>query len=327
VWDDAKNSLLWIDVEGKKLWIYEYENKIHRSIDLEERPGAFTLLDTGLAVLVALERRLVRVDLVSGKAETVLNFDRNVTLPTARPNDGRVDRQGQRLLLGLNQTVWAPARRGDARQRGDATGLFSVGGTAGTAAGGKGKIAFESLLETPLPCLDGLAFDSKGTTMYLCVAARREIHAFGYHPATGALSGRRLFHRLRPEERGFPSGAACDAQDHLWSCRCVAGQVVRHAPGTGAVTLVVDLPVANPTALAFGGPGLADLFVITSRVDDALPQDAAAAAHHAPSAGGLFHARLGSGPGGLRGLPEPRLRPDTALALAARSSEDQCTLS
>jgi sugar lactone lactonase YvrE len=65
--------------------------------------------------------------------------------------------------------------------------------------------------------------------------------------------------------------------------------VHRYGPD-GRLDGVLELPAAKVTACAFGGPGLDELYITTSRVDLA-PGDQ-------PAAGALFLARPG-----VRGLP------------------------
>lgn len=63
VWDDRQRALLWIDIEGKKM--YRYGGAIQEdgtggtleSWDLPMRPGAFALREEGQGFLFAFEVR------------------------------------------------------------------------------------------------------------------------------------------------------------------------------------------------------------------------------------------------------------------------------
>jgi sugar lactone lactonase YvrE len=63
---------------------------------------------------------------------------------------------------------------------------------------------------------------------------------------------------------GAPDGATVDAEGLLWNARWGGGALARIAPD-GTLDRLVALPVTNPTSCAFGGPGLATLYVTTAR--------------------------------------------------------------
>ena len=93
---------------------------------------------------------------------------------------------------------------------------------------------------------------------------------------------------------GAPDGATFDADGFLWNARYGGAAVARIAPD-GRLDRLVPLPVTNPTSCAFGGPGLATLYVTTARQGlspERLAQE--------PLAGALLALDVGVG-----GLPEP----------------------
>ena len=80
-----------------------------------------------------------------------------------------------------------------------------------------------------------------------------------------------------------------DAEGFLWAALSGANRVVRINPNTGAVDIVVHLPIKCPTSLTFGGQNLDELFITT----------------RGPDGGGLYRAKM---PFGIKGLPEPEFR-------------------
>jgi sugar lactone lactonase YvrE len=88
---------------------------------------------------------------------------------------------------------------------------------------------------------------------------------------------------------GIPDGLAVDADGYLWVALHGGGAVHRYRPG-GHLDGRVELPVSQVTACTFGGPGLDQLYITTSRLD----MDPAAE----PGAGALFRADVG-----VTGLP------------------------
>jgi L-arabinonolactonase len=64
---------------------------------------------------------------------------------------------------------------------------------------------------------------------------------------------------------GAPDGATADADGAVWSCVLRCGKLARlTAPG---LDRVLDVPMANPSDVAFGGTGLERLFVVAIAVD------------------------------------------------------------
>jgi sugar lactone lactonase YvrE len=119
-----------------------------------------------------------------------------------------------------------------------------------------------------------------GRTLYHTDTVNREIHAFDL-AADGTTSGKRLFLRFG-DGHGWPDGSTVDAEGCLWVAFFGGWGVRRYAPD-GTLLTVVDLPCANVTKLAFGGPDLRTAYVTTARKG---LDEAALAAQ--PLAGGLF---------------------------------------
>jgi sugar lactone lactonase YvrE len=137
---------------------------------------------------------------------------------------------------------------------------------------------------------NGLGWSPDGTRMYYNDSPMRRIDMFDYDQATGEAFQRRVFADLSATD-GFPDGLTVDADGCVWVAMFAGGTLRRFTPA-GRPDAVVPLPVSQPTSCAFGGPGLADLFVTTATRD---LSDAQLAAE--PFAGRLL--RLRPGPVGL----------------------------
>lgn len=127
---------------------------------------------------------------------------------------------------------------------------------------------------------NGLAFSPDGWTMYVSSSPSRRVDALDLDPQTGAVSGRRPFLTLETG-RGHIDGATVDAQGGYWLAVVGAGELHRYH-SDGALDRVVPLPFSNPTKPAFGGPGMATLYVTSTRMP--INPDAAGNAAN----GGLF---------------------------------------
>ena len=136
---------------------------------------------------------------------------------------------------------------------------------------------------------NSIAFSPDGARMYHCDSPAREIRVCDYPSFDNA----RTFVKLT-DATGEPDGSAIDRDGHLWNAQWGGNRVVRYDPN-GVESGRVDVPTAQPSCVAFGGPELDALYITSARVgldDDALKTD--------PDAGGVFIASPG-----VRGIEEP----------------------
>jgi sugar lactone lactonase YvrE len=140
---------------------------------------------------------------------------------------------------------------------------------------------------------NAIAFSPEGRTLYFADTRRGAIEHADFDPATGEV---RKWSVFAPADAapGRPDGATVDAEGFLWNARYGGGCLARFAPD-GRLDRIVPLPVSQPTSCAFGGPGLATLFVTTAtqRLE---PQTL----KEQPLAGSLLALDVG-----VAGLPEP----------------------
>ncbi|CAN5793107.1 N/A [soil metagenome] len=109
---------------------------------------------------------------------------------------------------------------------------------------------------------NGLGLSSNGRTLYYSDSTRRRIYAYDVDVASGALSGKRVFHQA-PIEAGLPDGLTVDSEDHVWCAHWYGAQVVRYDPD-GHVKSRISMPVKQVSSLAFGGAELSDLYVTSA---------------------------------------------------------------
>jgi sugar lactone lactonase YvrE len=126
--------------------------------------------------------------------------------------------------------------------------------------------------------------------MYYVDSPMRRVDVFDYDSATGEAFKRRVFADLSAFD-GVPDGLTIDADGCVWVATWGGAALRRFAPD-GTADAVVQVPVSQPTSCAFGGPGMADLYVTTASVGLSEAQLKAQ-----PLAGRLL--RLQPGPVGL----------------------------
>jgi sugar lactone lactonase YvrE len=133
---------------------------------------------------------------------------------------------------------------------------------------------------------NGLDWSPDGSRAYYDDTATHRVDVFDYDK-DGGLTARRPFVVLTDSER--PDGLTVDAEGGVWVALNGSGVVHRYTPA-GVLDEVVHLPTPKVTACTFGGPGLDQLFITTSREGMAPDDD--------PLAGSLFRAEVG-----VAGLP------------------------
>jgi sugar lactone lactonase YvrE len=106
---------------------------------------------------------------------------------------------------------------------------------------------------------NGLGWSPDGSLAYYVDTATDRVDVFEYDSERG-LSGRQPF----VDAPGSPDGLTVDAEGGVWVAMYGAGCVRRYGPD-GTLDEIVELPVTKATACTFGGPGLDQLFITTSR--------------------------------------------------------------
>jgi D-xylonolactonase len=109
---------------------------------------------------------------------------------------------------------------------------------------------------------NGLGLSPDNRTLYYADSTARRIYAYDVNPATGDLANRRVLVKV-PKTEGMPDGLTVDAEGFIWSAQWYGSQVVRYDP-EGKVERRVELPVAQVTSVAFGGPDLTDLYITSA---------------------------------------------------------------
>lgn len=270
LWCPRDEALYWVDIKQPAVHRFDPATGKVRTWEMPDEVGSMALRERGGAI-VALRAAFGFLAMESGAVRVV--HDLELDVPEIRLNDGKCDRQG-RFWAGSYHEVDAPRPIG-ALYRFDPDGRCHK-------------------MEDGLACANGLGWSPDDRTMYLTDTIPREIYAYDFDPASGAIRNRRLFAAVPPEE-GSPDGLTVDAEGFVWSAMWGGWRVTRFAPD-GRVDRVVRLPVEQPTSCAFGGKGL-DILYVTSALQH-LTADARA---RQPLAGGLFAIDVG-----VKGLPEPR---------------------
>jgi sugar lactone lactonase YvrE len=232
-WDAATQRLLWVDVEGRALHVFDPETGDDRGIALDERVGVGQPMSDG-RVLVALADRLAVLDLEDESVATLVPMPHG---PNLRLNDGNCDPQG-RFWVGSLELEFTPRVASLYRYDGELREVL-----------------------TDVTISNGIGWSPDGALMYYVDTRTHGIDVFDFD---GLPSGRRRFATI--ERAGWPDGLAVDDEGGVWVALWEGSAVRRYAPD-GALDEVIELPALNVTACCFGGPDRNRLFITTAAPD------------------------------------------------------------
>lgn len=105
---------------------------------------------------------------------------------------------------------------------------------------------------------NGLGFSPDGKLLYHADSPPKTIWAYDV-ARDRTLKNRRVFAKV-PE--GYPDGLAVDAEGGVWVAAIFAYELVRFKPD-GTVDRRLKMPSRMVVSLAFGGPDMCDLYVVT----------------------------------------------------------------
>ncbi|MFI8006165.1 SMP-30/gluconolactonase/LRE family protein [Streptomyces sp. NPDC086010] len=232
-WDAAAERLIWVDILSARVHTY------HPST------GRRTVMATGQHVGAAKPR-------AGGGLVTVLRDgiglydDRgafswlvHAPVPGRRGNDAAVAPDG---------ALWAGSMRYDEAEGGGNLARIAPDGSV------------TGVLDT-VTVSNGTGWSPDGRLMYYIDTPTRRIDVFDVDGER--VTGRRPFAVVEPGS-GWPDGLTVDAEGGVWVAFWDGAAVRRYRPD-GRLDRVVELPVRRPTACAFGGPGLRDLYISTAR--------------------------------------------------------------
>jgi sugar lactone lactonase YvrE len=231
-WDAATQRLLWVDIEGCELHVFE--SGVDRAIGLGAMVGAAAPTSGG-AVLVALADRLALVDLVDESARTLAWLPHG---PALRSNDGACDAAGRFWIgtMGLDLTPGAGA-------------LYRYDGTLQRVLDG-------------VTLSNGIGWTRDDTRMYYIDSTVYRVDVFDFELASGRLGERQPFVSFDKSD-GIPDGLTVDDEGGVWVA-LYGGSCVRRYDEDGGLDAVLEVPAKNVTSCCFGGDDGRSLFVTTA---------------------------------------------------------------
>jgi sugar lactone lactonase YvrE len=263
VWDGDARQLLWIDILAGRVHRFDPVAGTHGTFGVDRQIGAAGLTTAGRLVL-ALEDGFALCDADGHNLERLPSPA--IDTAVVRFNDGKPDPWGG---------FWAGTMQRDEGR--DGLGCLYRLGPDGAV----------SELVAGVSLSNGLDWTDDRTRFYYVDSPTGAIDRFDTDPETGALSNRRPFVDVTPDDEGVPDGLTLDADGGIWVAVWGTGELRRYDPD-GELDTVVRLPVSQVSSAAFGGADLSTLYITTAR-ENFTPAQLAAEPH----AGDIFQCTPG----------------------------------
>lgn len=252
-WDPAARRLIWVDILGSRVHTWD------------PATGRRTVLATGQHVGAAKPRAggglVVNLRDGIGLYDTAGAFRWLVRdpVPGRRGNDAAVAPDG---------SLWAGTMRYDEAPGGGTLTRIAPDGTT-------------AVLLDEVTVSNGTGWSPDGTRIHYVDSPTRRVDILrteGEH-----IVERREWAAVEPGA-GYPDGLTVDADGCVWVALWDGAQIRRYTPD-GRLDRTVELPVQRPTACAFGGPDLRDLYITSARTGLARPDMLAGSVLVLPDAG------------------------------------------
>jgi sugar lactone lactonase YvrE len=260
-WDERSKMLVWVDIMGHRVHVYDPATGQDRSVDVGQPVGAAVPRERG-GLALALRDGFGLLDANLENLRMVASVEADV--PTNRMNDGKCDAAGR---------FWA------------GTMAFDV--VPGTGALYRLDADYQvSRMLTGVNLSNGLDWSADNRTMFYVDSTTHGVDTFEFDLERGLLGERRRLISIPPEV-GLPDGMTLDADGGIWVALHGAGKVHRYLPD-GSLDRVIRVPAPMVTCPAFGGIDLGDLYITSMTYGLSARQ-----LEEQPLAGAIFRCRPG----------------------------------
>ena len=239
IWHPERNSLFWVDIEGKTLHEFIPSTKDARSWTFD-RMVTTVVPETDSTVIVSLQNEIVRVNLNSGVTTCIAPVpDQDGKL---RCNDGKCDPSGR---------LWVGTMAFNCEK--DAAKLYCVQAD-GTLIPKIDKVTISN----------GIVWSANKKYMYYNDTPTGKIVRYRYNDRTGEILYDGIAVTLA-ENTGGPDGMTIDSKDNLWVAQWGGSGVYCYNPYTGDLLMKIEVPAPHVASCAFGGKDLDTLYITTAR--------------------------------------------------------------
>ncbi|MGB1207998.1 MAG: SMP-30/gluconolactonase/LRE family protein [Paracoccaceae bacterium] len=234
LWHPERQALIWFDILSHQMFLRDADGG--RQWDMGEYASAAGWVDHD-TLLVATQTGLDRFDLITGARSRITALEADQ--PETRSNDGRADPMGGFWIGTMGVSAQPGAGAIYRYYRGELRKLFA-----------------------PITISNAICFAPDGRTAYFADTTEQAIRRVALD-AEGWPEAEPMIHIDLSAEDVNPDGAVTDAEGRMWNAQWGASRVACYGTDGGLVQ-VVDLPTAQITCPAFGGPDLRTLLVTSA---------------------------------------------------------------
>ncbi|SDB21554.1 Sugar lactone lactonase YvrE [Flavobacteriaceae bacterium MAR_2010_188] len=240
-WNHKSNELFWVDIDGKKVNIYNPQTKTNKSIPTPSMVGTL-VPKSDIEVVVALEDGIYILNTENSQFTLLTNIEKEI--PTNRFNDGKADPAGR---------LWVGSMAFNEQKH--AARLYMVDQ--------EGRV--EEKIDS-ITISNGIAWSKDNSKMYYIDTPTAKVKVFDYNNSTGEISNEKVAVEV-PNSLGYPDGMTIDEEGMLWVAMWNGNAVYRFDPNTGETLQKIEVPAHNVTSCAFGGNNLETLYITSATVD------------------------------------------------------------
>ncbi|NGO45011.1 SMP-30/gluconolactonase/LRE family protein [Streptomyces ureilyticus] len=238
-WDAEAQRLIWVDILSSRVHTYEPDSGRRTVLTTEQHVGA-AKPRTGGGLVLNLRDGVALLGPDGADGPDGFRWLHREVVPGRRANDAAVAPDG---------SLWAGTMRYDEAPGGGTLSRITADG------------AVEVVLDD-VAVSNGLGWSPDGSLMYYIDSPTRRIDVFDIGDDQRPVNRRQL--AAIEDGSGFPDGLTVDAEGCVWVALWDGAAVRRYTP-SGDLDRVIELPTRRPTACAFAGPDLTDLYITTAR--------------------------------------------------------------
>ncbi|MFG2022154.1 SMP-30/gluconolactonase/LRE family protein [Streptomyces sp. NPDC048825] len=258
-WDADAQRLIWVDILGSRVHTYEPVSGRRTVLTTEQHVGA-AKPRTGGGLVLNLRDGVALLGPDGADGPDGFRWLHREVVPGRRANDAAVASDG---------SLWAGTMRYDEAPGGGTLSRYTADGTV-------------EVVRDDVAVSNGTGWSPDGSLMYYIDSPTRRIDVFDVGDDQRPVNRRQL--AAIEDGVGFPDGLTVDADGCVWVALWDGAAVHRYTP-SGELDRVIPLPTRRPTACAFGGPDLTDLYITTARTGLQAPHPMSGSVLVVPDAG------------------------------------------
>ncbi len=241
-WNYKTKELYWIDIEQKKVHVYNPSTKKNKTIQMPRKIGTVVPSETAGVAVVALSDGIYTLDMTTAQLDVLSDVESKIV--ANRFNDGKCDPNGNLWVGSMHLKQDKPNAK-----------LYKISSN-GTST---------EMLDN-ITISNGIVWTKDSKTMYYIDTPTGMIKAYDFDVESSTVSNERIAVRVHAED-GFPDGMTIDENDNLWVGMWNGNAVAQYNPRTGKLISKIIVPAHNITSCAFGGENLETLYITSASID------------------------------------------------------------